>query len=296
MDIYYLKTPFPYFYAFSKKEVNYKSKMISYINPTKISIYVNTQKKTMAQVKAETGCTHIINGGLFDMTTFLPCCHLKVDGKVYASESDTYWGYGWNTVNDISIVSNYTNYNNYIACICLIRNSVAEPFYGVQDVARGRTAFGIMPDGRFVLYCTTDANPIKPSDLRSYFLSLGAKSAILLDGGLSSSCDFNGNVINTSRPIHNYICFWDKDSVVEIPKIIYRVQCGAFSVYANCVNLKTQINSLPDTIGAGYAKAYIRNINGKYKLQIGAFTNRSGAEKVLADLKSKGFNAFITTE
>ena len=56
--------------------------MIYTCNPGKVSIYINTKKKTTAQIKAETGCTALINGGLFDMSTFSPVCHLKADGKV----------------------------------------------------------------------------------------------------------------------------------------------------------------------------------------------------------------------
>ena len=48
----------------------------------KVSIYVNTKRRSMSQIKAEIGCDYIINGGLFDMSTFKPMNHLVVDGKI----------------------------------------------------------------------------------------------------------------------------------------------------------------------------------------------------------------------
>ncbi len=52
---------------------------MSYIcKPAKVSIYVNSKRKTLAEIKAETGCTAIINGGLFTMSTFSPVCHLTL--------------------------------------------------------------------------------------------------------------------------------------------------------------------------------------------------------------------------
>ena len=64
--------------------------MIYICKPKKVSIYINTARKSTAQVKAETGCTALINGGLFDMGTFKPVCHLKVDGKVLAKDQYKY--------------------------------------------------------------------------------------------------------------------------------------------------------------------------------------------------------------
>jgi len=38
--------------------------------PRKLQIYVNAAKKTRGQIKEETGCTAIINGGLYNLSTF----------------------------------------------------------------------------------------------------------------------------------------------------------------------------------------------------------------------------------
>ena len=59
--------------------------------------------------------------------------------------------------------------------------------------------------------------------------------------------------------------------------------------------MKATIQALPDEINAGYKNAYVRLINGLYKAQVGAFSVRGNAEKVLNDLVLKSIQAFITT-
>lgn len=48
-------------------------------------------------------------------------------------------------------------------------------------------------------------------------------------------------------------------------------------------------------LGGIYESAYIRLVNGLYKIQAGAFGVKANAERMRDDLKSKGFNCFITT-
>jgi len=81
----------------------------------------------------------------------------------------------------------------------------------------------------------------------------------------------------------------------NVPKPTYTVQMGAFSQYQNCVSLKIKINALPDTIGAGYSKAFIKQVDNVFKLQVGIFSIKANAQKVVDDLKAKGYSAFITT-
>mgnify|MGYP004472701479 FL=1 len=79
------------------------------------------------------------------------------------------------------------------------------------------------------------------------------------------------------------------------PQIIYRVQLGAFRSKSNADAFLLKIKALPDAIGAGYKNAYIRKIGKYYKVQVGAFSVKANAIKVINDLKSKGYNAFLTT-
>ena len=54
------------------------------------------------------------------------------------------------------------------------------------------------------------------------------------------------------------------------------------------------------TLDAGWDR-FIKMIEAKmntklYRVQVGAFSNRSNADKLVAELKSKGYSAFIKTE
>lgn len=186
--------------------------MIAYIKPSKIKIYVNTQRKSMAQVKSETGCTHIINGGIYNMSSFVPYCHLKVDGKILAKDQYTYWGYG-SDGKTLTLSNDINAYDNYISCVNMVRDGKAQTMYVNSELQgrRGRTAIGLMPDGRVILYCAPDGSEAKtPEELQAYFVSLGAESAIMLDGGGSAQCDFDGQAITSDRIVHNFICLWDE--------------------------------------------------------------------------------------
>ena len=196
--------------------------MIYIGKPSKVAIYVNTARKSTAQIKAETGCTALINGGLFDMKTFEPCCHLKVDGKVLAKDPYKYWGFGWHTGKaDLQLVQDYRKLDNYICCVCLVRNGAAVDL--VYDSAlsgyRPRTALGVFPDGRVWLYAETSPGRT-PEQLQRIALHAGVQHAIMLDGGGSTQGATATETVNASRKVHNYICVWaepenEEDDPVE---------------------------------------------------------------------------------
>ena len=183
--------------------------------PARMSIYVNTARKTVAQIKQETGCTALINGGLFNMSTFAPVCHLKVDGKVLAADKYTYWGYGWTGDGFPALVSDYSHLANYIACVCLVRNARAEPLYYSADMggARPRTAFGTYADGRVWLYVSDDN--LTPEQLQTMAIKAGVRDAIMLDGGGSTQGILPDWTVSSSRRVHNFLCVWAEDDKTE---------------------------------------------------------------------------------
>jgi cell division septation protein DedD len=56
-----------------------------------------------------------------------------------------------------------------------------------------------------------------------------------------------------------------------------------------------KIKALPDTINAGYKNAYVRKVGSYWKVQVGAFSVKTNAARVVHDLANKGYNAFVTT-
>lgn len=184
--------------------------MIYTCKPAKVSIYVNSGKKTAEQIKEETGCTALINGGLFDMSIFKPVCHLKVDGQELTKDSYKYWGFGWDTA-DMQLVQNYEKLNNYICCVCMVRDGKAEYMYYNADMggSRPRTAIGVYEDGCVWLYAEAAAKT--PEQLREIALNAGVKHAIMLDGGGSTQGICPASTVKSDRIVHNFILVWAED-------------------------------------------------------------------------------------
>lgn len=183
----------------------------------KASIYVNTKKKTLAEIKEETGCDVIINGGYYNMTTFKPVCHLKVDGEVLVSDEYKYWGFAWNADDDhLTLTNEYSNYDNYICCCALCKDGKETWMTdGAKEKSkRGRTALGVLPSGEVIIYCASNgsADAITPVNLQKYVVANGWKDAIMLDGGTSSQCITPNGTITSARKVHNVLCFWLMDN------------------------------------------------------------------------------------
>ena len=183
----------------------------------KIQIYLNTGRKSLAAIQKETGADYIINGTLYNMETFKPNCHLRVDGRTICTPAYDVAGYAWNDGPDISIdtLPDPTQ-RNYIACTPLvldgkpIANLTYEPGQGGK---RGRTAMGIKGD-RLALYCTRDGGTMErtPEALRDDLAAAGWESAVMLDGGGSSQCYFKGDTIKATRVVHDLILVYLKGS------------------------------------------------------------------------------------
>lgn len=193
----------------------------------RIQICVNTARKSLAAIRKETGADYILNGTLYNMKTFRPNCHLKAEGKVLACPAYTVAGYAWNQGPDISMDTLPDGSQlNYIACTPLIVSGapVAKLTYDPgQGGRRGRSAIGIKA-GRLALYCTRDGSSAArtPEQLRDDLESAGWESAVMLDGGGSSQCDFRGQTVRSSRVVHNLILVHLRkgETTVEKKKVV----------------------------------------------------------------------------
>ena len=186
-------------------------------NIQRIQIYVNTARRSLSEIQGETGADYIINGTLFNMSTFKPNCHLRVDGRTICTPAYDVAGYAWNDGPDISIdtLPDPTQ-RNYIACTPLVLDGkpIANLTYDPgQGGKRGRTAIGIKED-RLALYCTRDGGTMTrtPEALRDDLAAAGWESAVMLDGGGSSQCYFKGDTIKSTRVVHDLILVYLKGS------------------------------------------------------------------------------------
>ena len=184
----------------------------------RLEIVVTNCRKSLAQMKNETGADYILNGGMWNPDGS-PCRGLKVSGKLL---SLTPWGnvpgYAWDAPDNISLTTDWKSSANFIAVSPMIRNCKALdiPYSSAQGGKRGRSAIGLL--GEFMcLYCSSDGSvdASTPEELQKELLELGWCSAMMLDGGGSSQCDFDGQQITAARKVHNWICVWLKESAKE---------------------------------------------------------------------------------
>lgn len=193
------------------------SKLITYIplsSVERIELRVTNCRKTLSQVKSETGAHYVLNGGMWNPDGSA-CPLLKVGGVM---RSGTPWravGYAWDKGPDIHMTSGYEGAANFIAVTALISSGkpVDKPSYGsAQGGKRGRSAIGLRGDS-LALYCSSDGtDAATPEALRDELAGLGWSSAVMLDGGGSSQCDFGGERITASRKVHNWICVYLKQA------------------------------------------------------------------------------------
>ena len=186
----------------------------------RIQLYINTARKSLADIQRETGADYILNGTLYNMRTFAPVCHLKADGAVLCRPAYSVAGYAWQTGPDISLDTLPDDGQaNYIACTPLIVSGapVSRLTYDPgQGGSRGRSAIGIK-GGCLVLYCSKDSAGATPERLRDALHADGWESAIMLDGGGSCQCDFAGERIASSRRVHDLILVYtDKEGPMGV--------------------------------------------------------------------------------
>ncbi|MGF0006969.1 N-acetylmuramoyl-L-alanine amidase [Eubacteriales bacterium SGI.150] len=179
----------------------------------RIAIVVTRGTKTLAQVAAEARSAHpdcevyVLNGGVYYGAKAV--MHLRSDGYTYAEDPYSYWGYAWDVGPDIAMGLVPCGKANYINCVELIRQGTPNPkprYNPDMGGTRGRTAIGIRNDS-LALYVSGDGtcDARTPEALRDELAELGCESALMLDGGVSSQCDFNGAKIYSGRKVHNYI-------------------------------------------------------------------------------------------
>lgn len=194
----------------------------------RIQIYINTARKSLPTIRAETGADYIINGTLYNMRTFEPNCHLRADGVTLCSPAYTVYGYAWYVGPDIFMDHLPNSQSNYIACTPLIVNGnpLDRLTYDAgQGGQRGRSAIGIK-DGRLALYCTRDGGSMErtPEALRDDLAAAGWDSAVMLDGGGSSQCNFAGQTVTSSRAVHDLILVYLKKEAAPMGVKTYSVK------------------------------------------------------------------------
>ena len=231
------------------------SKSITYVplsSVERIELRVTNCRKTLSQVKAETKAHYVLNGGMWNPDGSA-CPLLKVGGVMRSGTPWRAMGYAWDKGPDIHMTSEYEGADNFIAVTAIIASGkpVDKPSYGsAQGGKRGRSAIGLR-GGSLALYCSGDGtgDVTTPEELRDELAGLGWASAVMLDGGGSSQCDFGGERITASRKVHNWICVYLKQGDTETPP---EQEDKPMSKYTVTPSIGVNIRSGP---GTGYGKA-----------------------------------------
>jgi hypothetical protein len=237
----------------------------------------------------------LINGGFFVTASGDTIFNFIDEREVISSTENYKWGMGIanNKLTychlDQTILQDFVSgYPNLIDDYKPVLLTFAEEI----DYLARRTVLGYNDEKIFII--TIDSPGMRFAEMQKMLYSLHVRYAINLDGGGSTRMLIDGKRVTEelwSRPIDNVVAFY----LQEPEPTLFRVQVGAYGIKVNADKMRTRIIALEDTIGAGYRNAYVRFIGGFYKCQVGAFSIKTNAEKVLNDLKSKGFDAFITT-
>ena len=235
----------------------------------------------------------VSNGGFFSMTDGSTAFNYTDEGIIISSNSLYKEGFG--TVNgELKYgVIGQEKFEDFVSGYpVLIKAGAAVPItiaFEINYKAR-RTVLAYNKENIFIV--AIESPGMNFSQMQSFLRTLKVDYAINLDGGGSTKILRDGKCITkalANRPVDNIMAIYLK------PKVIYRVQFGAFSKKTNADAFLAKIKALPDTINAGYKNAYVRKVGSYWKVQVGAFSVKANATRVVNDLKSKGYNVFITT-
>lgn len=189
--------------------------MISIFKCQKAAVYHNTDRLTLAQIKAKTGCTHIINGYLFN-TRFQPCGWLVIDGNVISKDKYNDFGFSCGSTGVPKMSTDRSR--TFLGGIPILKSGQRIYRGLTPDVARSaeRTAIGWLPNGRIVLWC--DKQNLTRDELQVKLLSLGVSDAIMLDGGGSTQGISPDGTVTSTRKVATVVLFWDDSAKLEPEK------------------------------------------------------------------------------
>lgn len=193
--------------------------MVDIFDCAKAQIYHNTGKLTPAQIKAKTGCTHIINGYLFN-SKFQPVGWAVIDGKVISRDKYQDWGVSIGSDGKPQMLTDRGG--SFLSGVPILKAG-SKLYRGLTaDVARpaARTAVGWMPNGKVCLWC--DKTSLTRDQLQDKLLGLGVVDALMLDGGGSTQGIFPKGKVTSTRKVPTLLLFWEAaETTAEDPAITW---------------------------------------------------------------------------
>lgn len=193
--------------------------MVDIFDCAKAQIYHNTGKLSPAQIKAKTGCTHIINGYLFN-GRFQPVGWCVIDGKIISRDKYQDWGVSIGFDGAPKMLTDRGG--SFLSGVPILKAG-SKLYRGLTaDVARpaARTAVGWMPNGKVCLWC--DKTSLTRDQLQDKLLGLGVVDALMLDGGGSTQGIFPKGTVSSTRKVPTLLLFWQAETAkAEDPAIAW---------------------------------------------------------------------------
>lgn len=211
--------------------------MVDIFDCARAQIYHNTAKLTPAQIKSKTGCSHIINGYLFN-GKFLPVGWCVIDGKIISRDAYQDWGVSIGSDGKPQMLTDRGG--SFLSGVPILKAG-AKLYRGLTaDVARSaaRTAVGWMPNGKVCLWC--DKTSLTRDQLQDKLLGLGVSDALMLDGGGSTQGIFPKGTVASTRKVPTLLLFWQADTAkAEDPAITWGKTHGLLTD-ANTLDMMTR--------------------------------------------------------
>lgn len=192
--------------------------MVDTFDCARAQIYHNTERLTPAQIKKKFGCTHIINGYLFN-GRFVPVGWCVIDGKVISRDKYQDWGVSIGSDGKPQMLTDRGG--SFLSGVPILKGG-SKLYRGLTaDVARpaARTAVGWMPNGKVCLWC--DKGSLTREQLQKKLLGLGVVDALMLDGGGSTQGIFPNGKVTSSRKVPTMLLFWERSAKVEDQALVW---------------------------------------------------------------------------
>lgn len=237
----------------------------------------------------------LVNGGFFSMSDGITSFTYKDEWR---NISEQRYPVGLGITTDHRLVYGNMaemNVRDFITAypMLVIKGVVQTSFGDAEELnykAR-RTCIGYNADNLFLV--TADMPGLTLNELAKLMKELGCVYAANLDGGGSTRMLVNGKRKTAAqiynRPIDNVVAVYLKQNAKTVH---YRVFTGAFGIKANAERHLAKVKAL----GGAYSGAYLHKDGLLWKVQVGYFSQRTNADTMINDLKSKGIGAYLNIE
>lgn len=183
----------------------------------RVELFLNVNAWTLEQVVANKKPDVAVEG-TFYLSNWKAACHTKVNGEIVSNDSGYQaYGYAWDTGPDIDMFlipgGEAAKKSNYLTCCQLVNlGKQFQTLYFNEDVAgvRGRGAVLLFQDAVGVYACTDGADGLDPYSLRDLCVSLGCRSAVMMDGGhkVNFYDRASGTMLKGGEKSQNYILIY----------------------------------------------------------------------------------------